>query len=71
MKIVKKKYPQGKWAEIQKENGKNHGSWIVYRKDGSKDWERFYKNGEKHGPERSWYENGIMEQKTAGYLSSL
>lgn len=55
------KYDDGGWAEIQTLDGEYHGSWTVFRKDGSKSWQRYHQAGTKHGPDRKWFENGQLK----------
>lgn len=54
-------YDDGGWAEIQTLGGDYHGSWTVYRPDGSKSWQRYHRHSEQHGPDRKWYEDGQLE----------
>ena len=39
-------------------DGKKHGLWTRWHKNGQKEWEANYKDGKEHGLWTSWYENG-------------
>jgi len=53
-------YLRNGWAEIQYVGDYKDGLWTVYRKDGSKHWEREYAAGEQNGYERNWDEAGML-----------
>jgi len=57
-------YRRNGWAEIQHLGDQKDGLWTVYRKDGSKHWEREYVTGQQNGYERTWDEGGrLIDEK--------
>jgi antitoxin component YwqK of YwqJK toxin-antitoxin module len=44
-------------------NGKKHGSWVVYHKNGQLESKGTYKNGKEHGPWVIYWSNGQLFKK--------
>ena len=44
-------------------NGKKHGSWVVYHKNGQLHFKRNYRDGKTHGPEVWYFSDGQLHAK--------
>lgn len=60
---IKVEHDKERFSIRQERESKLHGWWIVFNNDNSKQWERFYLNGEQHGPEKEWYSNGQLKSE--------
>jgi antitoxin component YwqK of YwqJK toxin-antitoxin module len=57
-------YDDGGWAEIQYNGDQIDGLWTVYFAGGKRKWEREYREGNQHGYEREWTEDGqLIDEK--------
>ncbi|MFB6257739.1 MAG: toxin-antitoxin system YwqK family antitoxin [Flavobacteriales bacterium] len=58
------RYPNGNKKMMGKyRNGKRHGVWSSWYKDGSLRSELRYENGKRHGFYKTWYKNGKLRYK--------
>jgi antitoxin component YwqK of YwqJK toxin-antitoxin module len=60
---TKIEHDKGSFSIRQEKESKLHGWWIVFNNDNSKQWERFYINGEQNGPEKTWYSNRKLKSE--------
>ena len=60
----RRNHDRGRWSETQYLGDQMDGLWTVFRKDGSKDWERQYVGGVQSGYQRTWSPGGqLLEEQ--------
>jgi antitoxin component YwqK of YwqJK toxin-antitoxin module len=60
---TKVEHDKGSFSIRQEKESKLHGWWIVFNNDNSKQWERFYIDGQQNGPEKEWHINGKLKSE--------